>query len=199
MNSYLLPGGVIAAAVLLGSMFSAGGAAAAPDASLAQVFEAVCLKPVDAEGRQAAAQAQGLRTPPDSFQDVRPKRKGATLELNVWKAVERRMLIVYTMIEAIPGEDGLVGLSCQAMLSPGDPAALSDASAVLGLSFAADDKGSESAAFETTANGRTILDMGDDAAMEASMRSGRLNLVTLSRRNSKSDTDMIYLLRTQAP
>jgi hypothetical protein len=189
---------VIAGALLFGALFGADTARAETDASLSQVFDAVCVMPVDAASRKAAALALGFRTPPVSFKDAWPSRKGATLELNVWKTVEGHMLIVYTMVEPIPGPDNLSGLSCTAMLSPGDPAALADIEAVLGLPFVADGKGVESAAFELTPDGRRVLDMNDDAAMDAAMRSGRAILVTLSPRKPKSDIDMIYLLRTQA-
>lgn len=188
-----------AAAILLGSIFNGGAARAGTDPSLAQVFNAVCLQPADAEARKAAAYAQGLRTPPESFKDKRLGGKNATVELNVWKAVEERMLLVYTLIEPMPGYDNLTALTCMAVLSPGGPDALADVSETLGVSFVADDKGAESGAFETTSDGRKPLDMNDDAAMGAAMQSGRLNLISLSRSNRKNDTDAIQLLRTQAP
>jgi hypothetical protein len=198
MNSRNMPGHAIAAAVLLGSMCSAGTASADADATLVQVFDAVCVNPVDAAGRKAAAHAQGLRTPPQSFQGKRPGGKGATLELNVWKALEGRMLILYTLIEPMPGYENLSSLTCRAILSPGDPAALADAGAALGVPFVADEKGAQSAAFEITPDGRRPLDMSDEAAMGDAMQSGRLSLISFNR-SAKSDVDVIQLLRTQAP
>jgi hypothetical protein len=197
MNSRNMPGHAIAAAVLLGSMCSAGTASADADATLVQVFDAVCVNPVDAAGRKAAAHAQGLRTPPESFRK-RPGGKGATLELNVWKALEGRMLILYTLIEPMPGYENLSSLTCRAILSPGDPAALADAGAALGVPFVADEKGAQSAAFEITPDGRRPLDMSDEAAMGDAMQSGRLSLISFNR-SAKSDVDVIQLLRTQAP
>src|SRR5687768_3745301 len=89
---------MIAGAILFGAMLTADAARANPDPSLAQVFEAICLQSADAAARKAAAHAQGLRTPPASFRK-RLGGKGATQELNVWKALEGRMLMVNILIE----------------------------------------------------------------------------------------------------
>jgi len=189
---------MLVGAILFETTLSAGAARADPGSSLAQIFDAVCVKPRDAAGRKAAAHAQGLRTPPDSFPSP-PSGDGLTLELFVSKAVERRTVFLYTLIGPIPGSEKQSGLNCTAGLMPGDPVALADAGAVLGMPFVTDRSGSESVAFEETSGGRKFLNVDDDAAIDVAMRSGRLSVIVLKRSDPKAGIDAIFLLRTLGP
>jgi hypothetical protein len=189
----------IVAAILFGTTLSNGAARAGEDGSLVQIFNAVCVRPADPAGRNAAADAYGLVTPPEPFRSGPPGGKGETLELFVSKAVEGRMLFLYALVGPIPGVEHRSGLTCTAVLSPGDPAALADVGSALGMSFATDRSGSESVVFEETSDGRRFLNVDDDAAIDAAMRRGRLSMIFFRRSNSLARANAIHLLRTLGP
>jgi hypothetical protein len=199
MNSRIRQGCAIAASILVGSMGAIRSASAETDASLTQVFEAVCLKPADAEGRKAAAYAQGLRTPPESFRSKRLVGKGATPELHVWKAVEGSMMMVSISTEPFPGTKDVPALTCQAMLTPGEQDSLANWSAALGLPSFPEGAAAVTVAFEDFPDGRKVVDLKDEAAADAAMEAGRLRIVTVAQSNSKNDVAMIMLLRPLWP
>jgi hypothetical protein len=115
------------------------------------------------------------------------------------KAFEGRTLFLITLIGPIPGAEHQSGLTCTVGLMPGDPASLTNAGAMLGLSFVKDRSGSEAAAFEETPGGRRFLDVNDDAAIDAAMRRGRVSFIGLKRSNPKAAVEAIFLLRTLGP
>jgi hypothetical protein len=199
MNSRIRSGRIIAAAIVFGSMFGAEAASAGADATLAQVFDAVCLKGADAAGREAAARAHGLRSPPASFRRKPFGGRGAKQEFDLWKALDERMLIAVSEVEPFPGTKDLPALTCQVMLSPGAPGALADARAVLGAPTAADGDSGEDYAFEETPEGRKVLDASDDVAMGAALVSGRLRIIRLQRSKSEDDVDVMMLVKPLTP
>ena len=188
-------GCAVAATIMAGAIFAAGAASAEEDERLARVFEAVCVKPADAKAREVAARALGLRTPPKSFQPSAPNSRGTTLELNVWKALENRMLILYSQSEPFPGTKDLPALTCYAILTPGRADALADVASALGVTLSAEGGSSDMIAFEDSPDGRKLLDMNDKAAMDAALMAGSLRVVNLGRRNSKDDAATMMLLR----
>jgi hypothetical protein len=190
----------IASATMLAALaLSTGAARAETDASLAQVFDAVCLKPLDAGDREAAARSHGLRIPPASFKEKPAGDRDAKLEFNLWKALDERMLFAFSQIQPFPGTKDLAALTCQVVLSPGGPDALADAAAVLGAPVSAGALSRDGYAFEEGPEGRRFLDADDEAAMSAALASGRLRVVRLERSKSSDDADMMMLLRPLAP